>query len=75
MGGLLDGSHQIFQFHSMLSAKISSDSLVGVKINMVWDGVFHSLVWVATALGIWLLWRAVTRPGVVLSGKAFVALF
>jgi uncharacterized membrane protein len=74
MGGLMDGIlfHQIFQFHNMLSAKIPTDNLVGAKVNMVWDGLFHSLVWVATAIGIWLLWKGVTRPGAILSGKALV---
>jgi uncharacterized membrane protein len=45
MGGFVDGIlfHQIFQFHNMLSAKIPTDEIVGAKVNMVWDGVFHSL--------------------------------
>lgn len=74
MGGFADGIlfHQIFQVHNMLSAKISTDTLVGAKVNMVWDGLFHSLVWIATAIGIWLLWKAVTRPSAILSGKALV---
>jgi len=72
MGGFVDGIlfHQIFQFHNMLSAKISTENLVGAKVNMVWDGLFHAIVWVATAVGIWLLWKAVKRPGIVLSGRA-----
>ena len=74
MGGFVDGIlfHQIFQFHNMLSAKIPTDTLVGAKVNMVWDGLFHSLVWVSTAIGIWLLWKALTPPRAILSGKAFV---
>lgn len=74
MGGFVDGIlfHQIFQFHNMLSAKIPTDTLVGAKVNMVWDGLFHSLVWLATAVGIWLLWKALTRPGAVFSGKALI---
>lgn len=74
MGGFVDGIlfHQIFQFHNMLSAKISTNTLVGAKVNMVWDGLFHSLVWVITALGIWLLWKALNRPGTLSSGKALV---
>lgn len=74
MGGFVDGIvfHQILQFHNMLSARIPNDTLVGAKVNMVWDGFFHALVWVATALGIWLLWKSATRPGAVLCGKAMV---
>jgi uncharacterized membrane protein len=72
MGGFVDGIlfHQIFQLHNMLSAKIPTDNLVGAKVNMVWDGLFHAIVWAATAVGIWLLWKAVKRPGVALSGRA-----
>ncbi|KQN92699.1 hypothetical protein ASE95_08490 [Sphingomonas sp. Leaf231] len=71
MGGFVDGIvfHQILQIHNMLSARISTDTLVGAKVNMVWDGLFHAAVWIATAAGIMLLWRAVRRPDVVLSGK------
>lgn len=74
MGGFVDGIlfHQIFQFHSMLSAKIPTDTLVGAKVNMVWDGLFHTMVWIATAIGIWLLWKALTRRDVIVSGKALV---
>ena len=72
MGGFVDGIlfHQILQIHNMLSARIPTDTLVGAKVNMVWDGVFHAAVWIATAIGIALLWRAVKRPDVLLSGKA-----
>ncbi len=72
MGGFVDGIvfHQILQFHNMLSSRIPTDTLVGAKTNMVWDGLFHALVWTATAAGIVLLWKAVKRPGVLLSGKA-----
>jgi uncharacterized membrane protein len=72
MGGFVDGIvfHQIFQIHNMLSGRIPTDTLVGAKVNMVWDGLFHAMVWIATAIGIALLWRAVKRPDVLLSGKA-----
>lgn len=72
MGGFIDGIlfHQILQIHNMLSARIPTDTLVGAKINMLWDGLFHVVVWSATAVGIVLLWRAVERPGTFLSGRA-----
>ena len=73
MGGFVDGIlfHQILQIHNMLSARVPTDTLVGAKVNMVWDGLFHSAVWVATAAGIAMLWRAVKRKDVLLSGRAF----
>jgi uncharacterized membrane protein len=72
MGGFVDGIvfHQILQLHNMLSAQIPTDTLVGAKTNMVWDGLFHAMVWIATASGIVLLWKAVKRPDVLLSGRA-----
>ena len=74
MGGFVDGIlfHQIFQIHNMLSAKIPTDTLVGAKVNMVWDGLFHGVVWIATAIGIAMLWRAVKQADVLLSGKALL---
>ena len=73
MGGFIDGIlfHQIFQFHNMLSARVSTDTLVGAKVNMVWDGLFHAGVWIATAVGITMLWRALTRRGNPPSGRTF----
>jgi len=60
MGGFVDGIlfHQIFQIHSMLSAKMPQDVLVNVKTSMVWDGLFHALTWVTTAIGLAVLWNA-----------------
>ncbi|OLY94524.1 Uncharacterized membrane protein [Cnuella takakiae] len=73
MGGFVDGIlfHQIFQLHNMLSAKLPPDTLVNAKTNMVWDGLFHALTWVATAISIGMLWNAVKRKDVPLSGNTF----
>ena len=70
MGGFADGIlfHQILQLHNMLSARIPTDDLVGAKVNMMWDGVFHGVVWVAVAVGIALLWRAAKRQPVLSAG-------
>jgi uncharacterized membrane protein len=73
MGGFVDGIifHQIFQIHNMLSAKLPTDTLLNAKTNMVWDGLFHALTWIATAISIAMLWKAVKRPDVPLSGATF----
>lgn len=73
MGGFIDGIllHLIFQVHSMLSARISTNDLLGVKVNMVWDGIFHLAVWLITALGVTLLFRAARRTDVRWSTRAF----
>jgi uncharacterized membrane protein len=74
MGGFVDGIlfHQIFQFHNMLSAKIPTDEIVGAKVNMVWDGVFHSFVWIVTAIGLVILYRAAKRADVRFSDTTFI---
>jgi uncharacterized membrane protein len=71
LGGFLDGIflHQIFQFHNMLSTKIPVVDLVSAKTNMVWDGYFHLAVWIATMIGLFMLFRAAKQEDVVLSGN------
>lgn len=71
MGGFVDGIlfHQILQIHNMLSNRIFPDTVANIEINMVWDGLFHAFTWMTTALGISLLWKAATYPGVIRSKK------
>ena len=73
MGGFVDGIlfHQIFQIHNMLSAKIPPTSLVNIQTTMVWDGLFHALTWVMTAIGIAMLWHAGKQRDVPWSGRTF----
>jgi uncharacterized membrane protein len=65
LGGFVDGIlfHQILQWHNMLSSWVVPVDLVSMKVNMVWDGLFHAFTWLMTALGIALLWRAGRRGG------------
>src|SRR5690606_37214518 len=56
-------------WHNMLSARLPPDTLVAVKTNMVWDGIFHAGVWVLTVAGLALLWRAGARPDAPWSGR------
>lgn len=74
MGGFVDGIlfHQLLQVHNMLSARVARDTVVGLEINMFWDGLFHTFTWLTTALGLALLWHAVRRPDVPLSTRTFV---
>jgi uncharacterized membrane protein len=63
LGGFLDGIllHQILQVHAMLSAKVPLDTMSNMKTNMAADGLFHAFSWVATLIGIALLWNALNR--------------
>jgi uncharacterized membrane protein len=63
MGGFVDGIvfHQLLQWHNMLSSRLPPVDLTAVKVNMLWDGLFHAFTWLTTAVGIGLLWRAGRR--------------
>ncbi len=63
LGGFFDGIllHQILQVHAMLSAKVPLDTMANMKTNMTADGLFHAVTWVATIVGVALLWNALNR--------------
>jgi uncharacterized membrane protein len=64
LGGFIDGIvlHQILQWHHMLtSAGYPPDSVRNLTINTLFDGLFHAVTWIATAVGLLLLHRAVRR--------------
>ncbi len=74
MGGFFDGIllHQILQWHNLLSSRLPPTDLVAMKVNMLWDGLFHAFTWLVTAVGLALLWRAGGRPEVPWSTRTFV---
>jgi uncharacterized membrane protein len=74
MGGFFDGIllHQILQWHNMLSSVRPPTTLVEMKFNMVWDGLFHAFTWVMCALGLARLWKAGERRDVPWSTRTFV---
>ncbi|HVF69001.1 MAG TPA: DUF2243 domain-containing protein [Xanthomonadales bacterium] len=71
LGGLIDGIllHQIFQVHSMFSAKLPLNTLVNVKVNMFWDGIFSWLCWVICLIGVITLFRTARNQKNLWSGK------
>jgi hypothetical protein len=74
LGGFVDGIvlHQILQWHNMLSSRVEPVDLVSMKYNMLWDGLFHAFTWLATVVGIGLLWRAGANKDVAWSTRTFV---
>lgn len=74
MGGFVDGIvlHQILQWHHMLSAIRPPTDLIAIKVNMVWDGLFHAFTWLATMIGLALLWRAGSMRDVPWITRIFV---
>lgn len=55
----------------MLSSVIVPIDMPTMKINMFWDGVFHTFTWLMTAIGVALLWRAGRKPNVPWSTPTF----
>ncbi len=72
LGGFLDGVvfHQLLQLHGTVSARVPLTTLLGAKVNMFWDGVFHAGVWALTLLGVILLHRSAAHVPRV-HGRAF----
>ncbi|MCY1014067.1 DUF2243 domain-containing protein [Nannocystis pusilla] len=73
LGGFVDG----ILFHhccsgTKCSARLPPDTLVAMKVNMMWDGLFHVLTWLMTVVGIALLWRAGGREDVPWRGRTLV---
>ena len=77
LGGFFDGIlfHQLLQIHNMLSAKYPKTSIANMEINMFWDGLFHSLTYTMTLVGLVLLWKAGARRDVPWSGKTFLGAY
>lgn len=69
LGGFVDGIvlHQILQWHNMGSAVLPPTTMAAMQRNMLWDGLFHALVWALTLAGVYLLLRD-ARAGVRLPG-------
>lgn len=75
LGGFFDGIllHQIFQVHNMLSAKLPPHTMENMRTGMLADGLFHLVTWVATLIGIALLWKALNnRHGALPHGAELV---
>jgi uncharacterized membrane protein len=71
LGGFVDGIllHQLLQWHHMLSSTDTDnlglptyppDTVPGLRMNTVWDGVFHTVTWLAVLVGLGLLYSRVT---------------
>ncbi|MFI7382876.1 DUF2243 domain-containing protein [Streptomyces sp. NPDC049813] len=72
LGGFVDGIllHQLLQWHHMLTSTDSdrigvkyypANTVSGLEMNTVWDGVFHAVCWVAVIVGLGILYARVTH--------------
>lgn len=68
LGGFFDGIllHQVLQWHHLLSG-LEGAAFRDLRVQILADGLFHAVMYVIGALGLWLLWRAhqtsTTAPG------------
>ena len=71
LGGFVDGIllHQLLQWHHMLTSTDTdrigikyypANTVPGLRMNTVWDGVFHTVTWLCVLTGLGLLYSRVT---------------
>jgi uncharacterized membrane protein len=73
-GGLFDGIvfRQILQWHHLLSnAGYPDNTVTGLEVNMLADGLSQAVLWAITVAGLVMLWRAARHPRVVWSSHIF----
>jgi len=72
LGGFLDGIllHQVLQWHHMLTSTDTdaigvpyypADTVHGLQMNTLWDGLFHTFTWLAVLIGLGLLYARITH--------------
>jgi uncharacterized membrane protein len=59
LGGFFDGIvlHQLLQWHHMFSSAYATDTVPGLRVNTLGDGLFHAFTYVVTVAGVFLLWN------------------
>jgi uncharacterized membrane protein len=59
LGGFIDGIllHQVLQWHHLLSL-VEGEAFRDLGTQILFDGLFHVLMYVVALVGLWLLWRA-----------------
>jgi uncharacterized membrane protein len=75
--GFFDGIffHQLLQWHHMFTNVASGNTLTGLELNTVGDGIFHLVDWLLTLAGIIVLWNAVKSDDVILSNSIIIGSF
>ena len=75
--GFFDGIffHQLLQWHHMFTNVESRNTVAGLELNTLGDGIFHVVDWLLTLAGIIVLWNAVKKDDVVLSNSSLIGSF
>jgi uncharacterized membrane protein len=72
LGGFFDGIvfHQLLQWHHMLtSAGYPPNTVENLKLNTLWDGIFHASTYILVILGLAVLWQTAETAHLWWSGK------
>ncbi len=71
LGGFFDGIvlHQVLQWHHMLSSWYPTNTVANLRLNTLWDGIFHSSTYVFVVVGLYLFWKVAHRGHLYWSGK------
>lgn len=71
LGGFFDGIvfHQLLQWHHMVSSWYPPNTLENLRINTLWDGLFHSATYVMVVFALYLFWRVAHTSHVYWSGS------
>lgn len=74
LGGFFDGIvlHQLLQWHHLVSSVYPADTVEGLELNTLWDGIFHLATYGITIVGLYLLWRAITRQNAPHAPRALI---
>jgi uncharacterized membrane protein len=74
LGGFFDGIvlHQLLQWHHMLSSWYPVSTIENLKLNTLWDGIFHSAAYLFVLIGLFLLWRTAHRTHLAWSTRLLV---
>ena len=75
--GFFDGIffHQLLQWHHMFTSIESGNTVAGLELNTLGDGIFHLVDWLFTLAGIIVLWNAVQREDTILSTSTLIGSF
>jgi uncharacterized membrane protein len=74
LGGFFDGVllHQILQWHHLLSG-LEGEAFRDIRWQVLADGLFHALMYIIAAVGLWLLWRSRREIAADDAGRLLIA--
>ncbi|MEM7593520.1 MAG: DUF2243 domain-containing protein [Cyanobacteria bacterium P01_A01_bin.83] len=75
--GFFDGIvfHQLLQWHHMFTNIESTNTVSGLELNTLGDGLFHLVDWLFTLAGLVVLWLTVSQDDANLSTSVFIGAF